>query len=101
MDTSEGSECDDFKVLQEFCNDIIAKYPSVVFNSEDFEDLSEKALVSLLKLDNLQMDEDKIWDQIIRWEIAQNPDLDTNPAQWSDAKFLILKATLKNCLPHI
>ncbi|RIB30214.1 hypothetical protein C2G38_2027033 [Gigaspora rosea] len=92
---------DDFKILQEFCNNIVAKHPSIVFDSQDFENLSEKALVSLLKLDNLQINEGKLWNQVIRWGIAQNSDLDTNPAQWSNAKFSTLKATLKNCLPHI
>lgn len=91
----------DFKVLQEFCNDLIAKHPSIVFDSEEFENLSEKALVSLLKLDKLQMEEGKVWDQVIKWGIAQNPNLDSNPTQWSNAKFTILKTTLKNCLPHI
>ncbi|RIB01005.1 hypothetical protein C2G38_1059327 [Gigaspora rosea] len=94
-------ESDSFKVLQDFCNDIIAKHPSIVFDSEEFGNLSEKALVSLLKLDNLQMDEGKIWDQVIKWGIAQNPGLGSNPAQWSDTKFLTLKTTLKNCLPYI
>ncbi|RIB24037.1 hypothetical protein C2G38_2169644 [Gigaspora rosea] len=94
-------ENDDFKDLQQFCNDIIAKHPNIVFDSEDYEELSESALVSILKLDNLNMDEARIWDQVIRWGIAQNSDLDSNPAQWSNEEFLTLKATLKNCLPHI
>src|SRR5260364_89077 len=81
-------ESDDFRILQEFCNEIIAKTPSVVFNSENFENLSEKALISLLKLENLQMEEGNIWDHVIRWGIAQNPNLDPNPTQWSGAKFL-------------
>ncbi|RIB11976.1 hypothetical protein C2G38_2042215 [Gigaspora rosea] len=90
-----------FNVLQKFCNNIIAKHPSILFDSKDFTDLSEKALVSLIKLDNLQMDEGKIWDHVIRWGIAQNTNLSPNPAQWSDAEYLTLKTILKNCLPYI
>ncbi|RIB05343.1 hypothetical protein C2G38_2219862 [Gigaspora rosea] len=84
-------ENDNFKDLQKFCNNIIAKHPSIIFDSEDFVNISESAFVSLLKLDNLNMDEGKIWDQVIRWGIAQNPDLDSNITQWSNTNFLTLK----------
>ncbi|RIB05344.1 hypothetical protein C2G38_2253863 [Gigaspora rosea] len=82
--------------LQKFCNNIITKHPSIIFDSEDFVNISESTLVSLLKLDNLNMDEGKIWNQVIRWGIAQNPDLDSNITQWSNTNFLTLKTTLKN-----
>ncbi|RIB16238.1 hypothetical protein C2G38_1526351 [Gigaspora rosea] len=58
-------------------------------------------LIFILKLDNLQMDEGKIWDYIINWGIAQNPSLPLNPDQWSDEHFLALKSSLQNCLPLI
>ncbi|RIB17762.1 hypothetical protein C2G38_2037468 [Gigaspora rosea] len=64
-----------------FCNDIFANHSNIIFDSEDYVNLSESALVSILKLDNLNMDEGKIWDQVIRWGVAENPDLDSNPAQ--------------------
>ncbi|RIB14454.1 hypothetical protein C2G38_2040175 [Gigaspora rosea] len=47
------------------------------------------------------MDEGKILDQVIKWGIAKNHDLDPDPARWSDANFSTLKTTLRNCLPHI
>ena len=47
------------------------------------------------------MDEGLIWDHVIRWGIAQNTSLSSNPKQWSDADFLIVKNTLQNCLPLI
>ncbi|RIB19575.1 hypothetical protein C2G38_2181430 [Gigaspora rosea] len=65
-------EYENFKILKDFCNEIIAKTPK-----------------------------GKIWDYVIRWGIAQNPNLDSNSTQWSDANFSTLKTTLKNCLPHI
>ncbi|RIB16236.1 hypothetical protein C2G38_2190506 [Gigaspora rosea] len=70
---------DNLKNLQQFCANIIAKH----------------------QLDNLQMDEGKIWDYIINWGIAQNPSLPLNPDQWSDEHFLALKSSLQNCLPLI
>ncbi|RIB07233.1 hypothetical protein C2G38_2046163 [Gigaspora rosea] len=47
------------------------------------------------------MKEVKIWNYIIKWGIAQNPDLSSNPEDWSNENFLTLKSTLKNWLPLI
>ncbi|RIB05833.1 hypothetical protein C2G38_2047289 [Gigaspora rosea] len=92
---------DNLKNLQQFCAYIIAKQPSIIFDSEEFLTLTENILIFILKLDNLQMDEGKIWDYTINWGIAQNPYLPPNPDQWSDEHFLALKSSLQNCLPLI
>ncbi|RIB03722.1 hypothetical protein C2G38_2224211 [Gigaspora rosea] len=89
------------KDLQQFCATIIAKYPNIIFNSDQFFTLPENILIFILKLDNLQMDEGKICDYTIKWGIAQNPSLPTNPDRWSDEHFLTLKSSLQNCLPFI
>ncbi|RHZ85135.1 hypothetical protein Glove_71g101 [Diversispora epigaea] len=46
-----------FKKLENFCNDIVVKYPNRIFDADDFTFLKESALVSLLKRDDLQMEE--------------------------------------------
>ncbi|RHZ70824.1 hypothetical protein Glove_266g12 [Diversispora epigaea] len=70
----------DFKKLKNFCNDIIVKYPNIIFDSNDFTSLKESALISLIKRNDLQIEEIKIWDY---------------------ENFLTLKATLQQCLPYI
>src|SRR6185436_9104129 len=90
-----------FKDLEKFCNDIVAKYPNLIFDAEDFTSLQESALVSLLKRDDLQMEEVKIWEYIIKWGIAQNPTLPVNLDEWNKDNFLTLKTTLQHCLPYI
>ncbi|RIB04936.1 hypothetical protein C2G38_640678 [Gigaspora rosea] len=87
--------------LQKWCNDIAIKYPDKIFNSEDFTLLHEYALVSLIGRDDLQMEEIKIWKYVIKWGIAQNPDLPANSKDWTYENFLSLKTTLQNCLPLI
>ncbi|RHZ70089.1 hypothetical protein Glove_275g72 [Diversispora epigaea] len=82
-----------FDIIQKFCNNIIAKHPNTIFESEKFISLPEDALISIIKLDDLQLDEDKIWDYIIQWG--------TNPDEWTSDYFVALKTTLKNCLPHV
>ncbi|RIB18873.1 hypothetical protein C2G38_2183421 [Gigaspora rosea] len=87
--------------LQNWCNNNVVKYPHKVFDSENFTSLQENALVSLIKRDDLQMEEVKIWNYVIKWGIAQNPSLPSEPSNWSQKNNLTIKATLKNCLPYI
>ncbi|RIB12959.1 hypothetical protein C2G38_2041395 [Gigaspora rosea] len=87
--------------LQKWCNDIVVKYPNKIFDSEDFTLLHENALVSLVGRDDLQMEEIMIWNYVIKWGIAQNPDLPTDSKDWTNENFLSLKTTLQNCLPLI
>ncbi|RHZ66611.1 hypothetical protein Glove_306g71 [Diversispora epigaea] len=90
-----------FKDLENFCNDIVVKYPSLIFDAEDFTSLQEAALISLLKRDDLQVEETKIWEYVIKWGIAQNPTLPANLDEWNKDNFLTLKTTLQHCLPYI
>ncbi|RHZ73641.1 hypothetical protein Glove_230g61 [Diversispora epigaea] len=90
-----------FKNLEKFCNDIIAKHPSIIFESVEFTSLHESALVSILKRDDLQMKESEIWDYLIKWGTAQNPTLPKKLEEWSDENFMTLKTTLQQCLPLI
>ncbi|RHZ78484.1 hypothetical protein Glove_164g52 [Diversispora epigaea] len=90
-----------FKIIKEFCNDAIAKYPDTIFESENFNSFPENALISILKQDDLQIDESKIWEYVIEWGKAKNHNLPTNLDKWTSDNFLSLKETLKGCLPHI
>ncbi|RHZ48305.1 hypothetical protein Glove_553g32 [Diversispora epigaea] len=91
----------DFKALQNFCDDIIAKHPSLIFESNDFNTLPEAALVSIIQRDDLQLEESKIWDYLIQWGTTQNKTLPSNFNDWIEKDFQILRNTLQQCLPHI
>ncbi|RHZ76272.1 hypothetical protein Glove_199g155 [Diversispora epigaea] len=90
-----------FKDLEKFCNDIVTKYPNLVFDTEDFNSLHESALVSLLERDDLQLEEIVIWEYIIKWGIAQNFTLPVDLKEWTNENFTTLKTTLQQCLPLI
>ncbi|RHZ67635.1 hypothetical protein Glove_300g119 [Diversispora epigaea] len=94
----DGNE---FKGLKNFYNDIIAKHPNLIFESGDFASFQETALISVLKRDDLKVEEIKIWDYVIKWGIAQNPTLPTNSKEWSKENFQTLRITLQQCLPLI
>ncbi|RHZ60550.1 hypothetical protein Glove_352g31 [Diversispora epigaea] len=82
-------------------NDFVAKYPNLIFDAEDFNSLQESALVSLLKGDDLQLEEVIIWEYIIKWGISQNPTLPEDLKEWNNENFTTLKITLQQCLPLI
>ncbi|RHZ73655.1 hypothetical protein Glove_230g127 [Diversispora epigaea] len=90
-----------FKNLKKFCNDIIVKHPSIIFESVEFTSLHESVLLSILQRDDLQMKESEIWDYLIKWGTAQNSTLPEKLEEWSDENFITLKTTLQQCLPHV
>ncbi|RHZ65294.1 hypothetical protein Glove_318g37 [Diversispora epigaea] len=90
-----------FKTLENYYNDIIVKHPNLIFDSSDFTSLQESAMVSILKRDDLQMKEVKIWDYVIKWGISQKPILPKNVEEWTKENFITLKTTLRQCLPLI
>jgi hypothetical protein len=87
--------------LQQFCTNFMAKSPEKVFKSLDFISLPEKSLVSLIKRDDLQMKEVKVWDYVLKWGLAQNQTLNSDPNSWTDNDFKSMMNTLQNCLPLI
>ncbi|RHZ85363.1 hypothetical protein Glove_66g10 [Diversispora epigaea] len=91
----------ELKGLNRFYNDIITKHPNLIFESEDFTSLQEAALISILENDDLQLEEIKIWDYVVKWGIAQNPTLPKNLEEWSKENFKTLKTTLQQCLQLI
>ncbi|RHZ70572.1 hypothetical protein Glove_269g50 [Diversispora epigaea] len=90
-----------FKLLKNFCNDIVVKYPNIIFDTGDFNSLPESALISIIKRDDLKMEEIEIWDKVIQWGIHQNPTLPSKLEEWNTENFMTLKNTLQNYLPHI
>ncbi|GET03239.1 kinase-like domain-containing protein [Rhizophagus clarus] len=44
------------------------KEPEKVFNSIDFNSLSENCLISLIQHDNIKMNVTQVWEQVLKWE---------------------------------
>ena len=92
---------DSFLKLQKFCTDLISKEPEKIFNSPDFTSISEKSLISLIQNDNLQVSEFQVWEHVLKWGLAQNPELPSDPASFSKEDFDALKKTLQQCIPFV
>ncbi|KAG9288260.1 hypothetical protein G9A89_021291 [Geosiphon pyriformis] len=91
---------DSFKNLQNFCTEIAANNPAIVFNSQDFTSLNENSLSSILNRDDLNIEESEIWEKIVEWGVAK---LDNNVQMknvfdWKDENFNAFKESIERLL---
>src|ERR1043166_72354 len=96
-----SSQSNNLLKLQQFCADFITKFPEKIFKSTYFTSLPDKHLVQIIKRDDLQMKEVEIWENVLKWGLAQNPSLALNPDTWIDVDFKAMENTLQHCLPLI
>ena len=94
-------EHDSFFDLQNFCTNLMSKEPEKIFNSVDFVSIPEKSLVSLIQNDNLPISDVQVWEHVLKWGIAQKPELPSDPSNYSKNDFNDLKNTLQQCIPFI
>ena len=94
-------ESDSFLELQKYCTDLMSKDPNKIFKSLDFSTVPGKLLVSLIQNDNLQMGEVEVWNHVLNWGLAQNPEISSDPSNYSKDDFNALKNTLQQCIPFI
>ncbi|EXX75965.1 uncharacterized protein OCT59_001191 [Rhizophagus irregularis] len=94
-------ENDSFLKLQNFCTELISKEPEKIFNSVDFISLSEKCLISLIQHNNIQKNVIRVWEHVLKWGIAQNSELSSDPSSYSKDNFITLKNNLQQFIPFI
>ena len=94
-------ENDSFLELQEYCTDLISKEPDKIFQSQSFSLISENLLTTLVKNDNAQMSVIQVWEYVLKWGLAQNPELPSDPTSFSKDDFNVLKNSLQQCIPFI
>ncbi|GBC29184.2 BTB/POZ protein [Rhizophagus irregularis DAOM 181602=DAOM 197198] len=92
--------------LKEYDTSVIIKIlvvanPSKIFNSPNFSTISEKLLVSLIQNKNAQMRVVQIWEHVVKWGLAQNPELPSNTKEFTKDQFIALENTSKNIIPLI
>ena len=58
-------------------------------------------MVSLIRRDNFRMSDIQVWENVLKWGIAQNPELPSDPSNYSKDDFNILKNTLQQIIPFI
>jgi hypothetical protein len=91
-----------FLDLQKYCNDLISNEPDKIFKSQNFTSIPENLLILVIQNDNLQMDEIRVWEHVLKWGIAQNSaKLPSDLKDYSEEDFNTLKNTLQPYIPFI
>ncbi|GES76370.1 carbohydrate-binding module family 13 protein [Rhizophagus clarus] len=75
--------------------------PNKIFDSVDFSTIPEKLLVTIIQSDNRQISEIQIWENVLKWGLAQNPELPSDSTNYSKNDFKSLKNTLQGIIPFI
>src|SRR5207249_4286332 len=88
-------ENNSFLELQNYCTELISTEPDKLLNSPNFSSFSKKLLDSIIQSDNIQMREVQVWENVLKWGLAQNQQLPSVPTRFSNEDFNILKNTLQ------
>ncbi|CAG8525702.1 12541_t:CDS:2, partial [Ambispora leptoticha] len=90
-----------FTNLHDFCLETIRESPKLLFASDNFFSLDETHFELILERGNLLIEEIEIWDNLVKWGIAQHPNLSNDVSQWSSYDFRNIATTLQKFLPLI
>ncbi|CAB4410595.1 unnamed protein product [Rhizophagus irregularis] len=86
------------KKLLDYCLESICEDPEPFFNSSEFPTLEKSIYLELIKRETLLIDEIELWNNLIKWGIAQTSELrgknTTNLNRWNKGDFSALRNTL-------
>jgi hypothetical protein len=87
--------------LLNFCMGKICSRPKILFNSNKFTQLPAPLLETILKRDDLNLKEIEVWENIIKWGLAQDQILSQDVSKWNNDHVNILKRILYRFIPLI
>ncbi|EXX68275.1 uncharacterized protein OCT59_012308 [Rhizophagus irregularis] len=94
------------KNLQDYCFESICEDPLPFITSKSFLSLDKDSLFNLLESDNLQIEEVKVWDYLIKWGIEQTSaglgsSSNSDRTNWDNDNYDSLKQILNQFIPLI
>src|SRR6185369_4642036 len=87
--------------LGDYCNQLMLSSPDIILKSGSMVDLPKATFISLIKNNELNMDEVDIWLSVIQWAINQISGLSDNPTNWSLHDVAAIKDIVAEYVPHI
>jgi hypothetical protein len=90
-----------FIELWNFSLDALFEEPAIIFESPEFFKLSEPLLETLLKRDDLLLDETIIWNHIIDWGLAHDETINKDVSKWTQNDFVTMEKILHKFIPLI
>ncbi|RGB23352.1 BTB/POZ domain-containing protein [Rhizophagus diaphanus] len=93
-------QSENFKPMQDYCLEIIREAPKLVFERNTFLKLSSQMIELILK-EKINLKEIEIWNNMIKWSCAQNPNVNQDPSKWTNDDIEIMKQTTHRLIPLI
>ncbi|GBC01279.1 hypothetical protein RclHR1_04120009 [Rhizophagus clarus] len=90
-----------FKILQKSCLKIICKNPNLLFEKDFFLSLSSQILMNIFNQKDILLDEIEIWNNLIKWTYAQNPNINSDRSKWTQEDINMMKNTMHDLVPLI
>ncbi|CAG8583368.1 5060_t:CDS:2 [Ambispora leptoticha] len=87
--------------LRSYCESIYRENPQAIFDAGDFTLLSDINFTTLLKRNDLNLPEIKIWERLIDWGKANHSELQSDVSVWSEGNFELLEKAIGPLLKHI
>ncbi|CAG8504415.1 13311_t:CDS:2 [Racocetra fulgida] len=88
--------------IKQHCFEKICDDPWLLFASDQFYNVEEDILVTVLEREDLNLPEVYIWNNVIKWAKGQlSVGLDPDVSRWSPTDFSLLEEKMRNCLPRI
>ncbi|GBC06295.1 hypothetical protein RclHR1_06740011 [Rhizophagus clarus] len=91
---------DSFVDLYNFYLEKICEEPKILFESDKFINLRAPLLELLLKRDDLNIDEIEIWENLLKWCLAQQ-NVKNDPSKWSKEDIIKVEMELNRFIPLI
>ncbi|RIA86935.1 hypothetical protein C1645_807548 [Glomus cerebriforme] len=90
-----------FIKLRNLCLKEVCLEPEILFNSDKFINLPAPLLEDILKRDDLNLIEIKIWENLIKWGLAQGQKLNRDISKWNQDEISTFKRILYKFIPLI
>ncbi|GBC21658.2 BTB/POZ domain-containing protein [Rhizophagus irregularis DAOM 181602=DAOM 197198] len=90
-----------FDKIKEVYLETICIEPKILFNSDKFTQLSAHLLGIILKRNDLKLDEIEIWENLIKWGLAQVQTLNQDVSNWNQEDTNIFKEIIYTFVPLI
>ncbi|CAI2163306.1 768_t:CDS:2 [Funneliformis geosporum] len=88
--------------LREVCLDVICSDPEILLATDKFSHLSEEIVTQLLKREDISsIKEITIWENLIDWGLARNPNVDFDVNKWTKDDTTLMNRTIGKFIPLI
>ncbi|CAG8464907.1 8568_t:CDS:2 [Funneliformis mosseae] len=96
-----ASQFTQFNKLVRFCKIVIKRDPSIIFKADDFTEIKQEILLDILVKDKHSVKTNDIWDNLMKWSIAQSDELPSDITKWTQNDVSTFGTIIQPFIPYI